>query len=106
MKRVEVLALEAVQPGMKVAVAVLDGGGRVLVPAGAEVSSSMLASLARREVAAIAVELEVEEDPALREAQRIAHAARLDELFRKAGDAPETRTLYEAVLAHRLENPK
>ena len=106
MKKVEVLALETVQPGMIVADAVLDDGGRVLVPSGAEVSTSMLASLARREVASITVEHEVEEDPALREAQRIALTARLDELFRKAGDAPETRTLYEAVLAHRLENPK
>lgn len=106
MKKIEALALEAVQAGMKVAEAVLDDGGRVLVPAGAEVSASMLTSLARREVATIMVEHEVEEDPAQREAHRIAVAARLGELFRKAGDGPETRTLYEAVLAHRLENPK
>lgn len=106
MKKTETLALEAVQVGMRVASEVLDAGGRVLVSAGTEVSASMLTSLARREIASIMIELEVEEDPAQREAQRIAVTARLDELFRKAGDVPETRILYEAVLAHRLENPK
>jgi hypothetical protein len=106
MKLIEVLALEAVQTGMIVAQAVLDEGGRVLVPAGAEISPSMLTSLARREVSSITVEHDVEEPPEARQARRAALGAQLDHLFRKAGDAPETRTLYEAVLAHRLENPK
>ena len=106
MKMAEVLTLETVQPGMKVAEAVLDDGGHLLVPAGAEVSESMLAGLARRAVSAIKVECEVEEDPVAREARRKAVSSHLDHLFRQAGEAAETRTLYEAVLAHRLENPK
>lgn len=106
MKRTEWLALEAVQPGMKVAEAVLDSSGQLLVPAGAEVSESVLAGLARRAVSAIKVEYEVEEDPVAREARRKAVSSQLDQLFRRAGEAVETRTLYEAVLAHRLENPK
>ena len=105
MKVLEILALEAVKPGMKVAEAVVDEGGRVLVPVGAEVTESMLAGLARRDIASIKVEHQVEEDPAAREAHRAVISARLDRLFRQAGDAPETRTLYQAVLAHRMEHP-
>jgi hypothetical protein len=106
MKVLEVRALEAVQPGMKVAAAVVDDGGRVLVPVGAEVTEAMLAGLARREIVSIKVELEVEEDPAAREAHRAVIVSRLDRIFRKAGDAAETRTLYQAVLTHRMENPQ
>lgn len=106
MKVLEVLALEALKPGMKVAEAVVDEGGRVLVPVGAEVTESMLAGLGRRDIASIKVEHEVEEDPAARAAHRAAITSRLDRIFRKAGDAPETSTLYQAVLEHRMENPQ
>jgi hypothetical protein len=104
MKVVEILALDAVQPGMKVAEAVVDDGGRVLVPVGAEVTEAMLTSLGRREIESIKVEHEVEEDPAEREAHRAVIVSRLDRIFRHAGDAAETRTLYQAVLDHRMEN--
>ena len=55
MRMLEVLALDAVQPGMKVAEAVVDDGGRVLVPVGAEVTEAMLAGLGRRDIASIKV---------------------------------------------------
>lgn len=105
MKVLEVLALEVVKPGMKIAAAVVDEGGRVLVPVGAEVTEAMLAGLARRDIASIKVEHEVEEDPAARAAHRAVITTRLDRLFRMAGDALATRTLYQAVLAHRMEHP-
>ena len=104
MRVVDYLALDALVSGMKVAEAVVDKGGNVLVPAGAEITESMLSGLRRREVAGVKVEFEVAEDPALAEARRVATAASLDQIFRKAGDAPETRTLYQAVLNYRLEN--
>ena len=106
MKVSEVLALEAIQPGMKVAEAVVDDGGRVLVPVGAEVTESMLASLARRDIESIKVEHEVEEDLAAREAHRAVIVSRLDRIFRVAGDTAENRTLYQAVLDHRMESPQ
>lgn len=106
MKVQEVLALESVQPGMKVAEAVVDDGGRVLVPVGAEVTTAMLAGLGRRDIASIKVEREAEEDPVACEARRAVIVSRLDRLFRKAGDGLETRTLYQAILAHRMENPQ
>ena len=96
------MSLDALVPGMKVAEAVVDKGGNVLVPAGAEITESMLSGLGRREVAGVKVEFEVAEDPALAEARRVATAASLDQIFRKAGAAPETRTLYQAVLTYRL----
>ena len=106
MKVLEVLALDALQAGMKIAEAVVDDGGRILVPAGAEITDSMLISLRRREVTSVKVELQIEQDPAILEAQRIVISTRLDRIFRKTGDSVETRTLYQAVLDHRMENPQ
>ena len=104
MKVVQELALDALQVGMKVAEAVLDKSGSVLVPAGAEITESMLIGFGRRDVAGAKVELEVAEDPAVSEARRLATTASLDRIFRKAGDTPESRTLYQAVLDYRLES--
>jgi len=102
MKVVELLALDVVQAGMKVAEAVLDHAGKMLVPAGAEVSEVMLNGLRRREVASLKVEREVEENPAALEARRAMETGRLERIFRQAGDAVETRTLFQAVLNHRM----
>lgn len=106
MKVLEVLALDALQVGMKIAEAVLDDGGRILLPAGADITDSMLISLRRRDVTSVKVEQQIEEDPATLEAHRVVISTRLDRIFRKAGDAAETRTLYQAVLDHRMENPQ
>ena len=48
MRVVDYLALDALVSGMKVAEAVVDKGGSVLVPAGAEITESMLSGLGRR----------------------------------------------------------
>lgn len=88
---------------MRVAVAVTDASGRVLLPAGAELTSGTIASLGRREIGHVAVELELAEDPARIAAYRSKVQAQLDKLFRRAGDGAETRALYDAILAYRLE---
>ena len=103
MKTVEHLALDALLVGMKVAEAVFDAGGNLLVPAGAEITESMLTGLRRREVDGVKVVREIEEDPAVTESRHSAVVASLDRIFRKAGDTAETRTLYQALLNHRLE---
>lgn len=103
MKTIETLPLAEVAAGMTVAGAVLDGSGRVLVPAGAEVTESMLLGLQRREIESLRVEREVEEDPAAREAYRLKLVAQLDRLFRQAGEGAEMRTLRQAVLDYRME---
>lgn len=104
MKTIATLPLDEVRPGMKVAKALHDDGGRILVPAGAEVSESMLSSLQRRAVGELSVEFERQEDPAEREAHRARLVAQLDHLFRQAGEAPETRLIYQAVVDFRMEH--
>jgi len=102
MKTRTVLKLEDAQPGMRIADAVLDDKGRVLVPAGVELSESMLQGLRRREIPALWVEMAVEEDPAAREAYQAEVMTQLDKLFRQAGEGVETRQLYQAVLDFRM----
>lgn len=102
MKQLEILPVGELQPGMRVAAAVEDASGRVLLPAGAEITESTIASLQRREVESVGVEVEVEEDPAAVEAKRQQVAAQLEHLFRRAGDGAETRRLFEVVAQYRL----
>lgn len=103
MKVVESLPLEDVMPGVILAAPVLDAGGHVLVPAGAELTESLLASLARRDVATLTITRELQEDPAARAARIALVTASLDRLFRRAGDGEASRALYRAVLAFRAE---
>lgn len=104
MKVVETLPLSEAVAGLRLAAAVLDGAGHVLVPAGAELSAGILQGLQRREIAEVAVERDVEEDPAAQAACLAKLAAQLDHVFRKAGDSDETRALYQAVLDYRMEH--
>lgn len=103
MIRQETLTIDAVLPGMRLAAAVVDAAGQVLLPAGAELTESMRQSLFRRGVAELLVETEVEEDPAIVEARRVALERQLARLFRKAGNGAETMALYQAILDFRLE---
>lgn len=103
MKKLETLTLEQLRPGMRVASALVDEGGLVLLPAGVELSEGTIASLQRREVREVQVELEVDDDPEAVERHRHQVKEKLDRLFRNAGDSSETRGLYEAVAKYRLE---
>lgn len=103
MKTIQKRPLADLESGMRVAVAVTDASGRVLLPAGAELTAAMIASLERREIADVAVEVEVAEDPAVVAAYRSKIQAQLDKLFRRAGAGAETRALYDVILAYRLE---
>lgn len=104
MKKLEVLAVGDLQPGMQVAVAVADEAGRVLLPAGAEITEATIASLRRRGIEQVGVEVEAADDPAALEAHRQQVTAQLDRLFRRAGQGPETRSLYDAVSRYRMEH--
>lgn len=97
MKQKRELSLAEVLPGMTLAASVIDAQGRVLVPAGAELNESLLQALARREVALITVDCEVEEDPAEREARHARVMADLEARFRLAGDSPEVRLLQQTL---------
>lgn len=104
MNVVESRMLADIQPGMRLAEDVSDDAGRVLLPAGCELTESTLLGLARRGIESLRVVCEVEEDPAAREACRAQTCAELDQLFRKAGDGHETRLLYQAILDFRMEH--
>jgi len=97
MKQQVIIPLSEALPGMRLANAVTDEQGRVLVQAQAEISESMLQGLARRNIAQLSIEQEVEEEDSVRELR----LARLDELlaqrFRKAGETVEGRQLQQAV---------
>lgn len=106
MKKRETLTVGDLQPGMRVAAAVVDAAGRVLLPAGAEISDATIASLLRRDIEQVCVEFEVEDDPAAIEAYRRQVVAELDHIFRQAGEGESTRAMYEAIVAYRLEQRK
>ena len=104
MNVVESRVLAEIRPGMRLAEDVSDGAGRVLVPAGCELTESTLLGLERRGIESLRVLSEVEEDPEAREAYRAQTCAQLDQLFRKAGDGHETKLLYQAILDFRMEH--
>jgi hypothetical protein len=106
MKVTETLPIDALRPGMHLAEALLDERGQVLVPAGCELSDSLLLGLQRRGIEALAIEREIDEDPAAREARLKRVSEQLDRLFRLAGDGAETRALYAALYAFRVEHER
>ncbi len=104
MKKVELLPVDQLQAGMTVAVQVVDAGGHVLLPAGAGLTDSTIAALERREIEAVSVEIECAEDPEELEKYRAKLEAHLSRLFRKAGQEPEIKALYQAIVEYRMEH--
>jgi len=102
MIRQETRRIDELQPGMRLAAAVTDAGGQVLLPAGAELTESMLQGLRRRDVAELLIETEMNEDPAALEARCAILKKQLKQIFRNAGDGVETKALYQAILEFRL----
>lgn len=104
MKKIVCLPAEELLAGMVVAAEVVDGGGRVLLPVGAELSASSIAGLMRREIEQVSVEVEVEEAAEDLEKYQAELEAQLARLFRRAGNEPETLALYQAILDYRMEH--
>lgn len=95
------LAVAEVSAGMRLAQAVTDASGRVLVPAATELSEGLLKGLERRGISHVVVECPVVVDPAAVEACKAMVAQELARLFRMAGEGPETKALHQAVLEFR-----
>lgn len=98
------LPLADVEPGARLADAVRDTNGVVLLPAGLAITESHLESLRRRGIAHLQVT--VPASPAELEQRREAVRARVMHLFRHAADAPAAQALLHAVLALREEQIK
>jgi hypothetical protein len=87
------------EPGAVLAEAVVDDAGTVLLPADGVLDADTISGLVRRDVAQVRVK--VLDEQAL-DAHRRAVSARLEFLFRHAGDNAAARMLLEEVSAYRL----
>lgn len=97
------VALADAKSGMRLGAPVTGRGGRVLVPAGTELTESLLESLEQRGIVAIFVERAADEDPTAREARLAGVKRAVDQLFRAAGEGMATRTLYRCIVNFRSE---
>jgi hypothetical protein len=88
---------------MRLGAPVTGRGGQILVPAGTELTESLLHSLEQRGIAAIFVERAADEDPTAREARLAGVKRAVDQLFRAAGEGMATRTLYRCIVNFRSE---
>ena len=103
----QILPLESLQPGMLLAEAVHDRHGNVMLTAGTALTEAHLAALYQRGIASVLVVPERvppsdEEIAAMRQSIE----ERLRHIFRKTLDCPGNRTLFEVLLAYRMENLK
>jgi hypothetical protein len=90
---------------MRLACDVCDSNGHPMLSAGAELNDSLLASLARRHVRQIQVEVEERLSEEERAARQEAVVNRLGKLFRHSGTDPLMASLREVLLRHRLGGP-
>lgn len=104
MKIRESLPIDDVKTGCRLAEAVTDSAGRMLVPAGTEITENVLDALKRRDIPTLMIEREQEENPVAYEARRHQVEQTLNQRFQRAGEGAETRVLYQAVLAYFMEH--
>ncbi len=99
--------IDAALEGMILAHSLLDSGGAVLLPEGASLSKSSLASLRRRGIERLQVRVETadsEPDAAARQAERERQCQRLHRLFRSSATVGAGAELLEHLLAYRKGN--
>ncbi|MDQ1921036.1 hypothetical protein [Massilia pseudoviolaceinigra] len=101
----ETIDIDDASEGMVLAQDLRDAGGGVLLPAGATLSASSLASLRRRGIEQVqVVGAAPPVDEAAVRAERERQCARLEHLFRRclpAAPASANSVLYERLLAYR-----
>ncbi|MDP2792601.1 MAG: hypothetical protein Q8O25_00735 [Sulfurisoma sp.] len=98
------LPLNEVQPGARLAAAVLGADGQVLMTAGSILTEATLEELAQRGIVAVAIE--PQRDEAELHAARETTRQRIRHLFRHCpmeGDSGGAQMLFKAVLDYRLE---
>lgn len=109
------MALADVAPGQRLADAVLDDRGQVLVGAGCELTNPLLQALARRGVAEVNIAHAAAAEPdelaepaeAVDPATRNAHATeRIAHLFRHATQQGRLNPLMHNMLQYRLEGAR
>lgn len=101
LKRYRSVALDEVEEGAQLYEQVADRQGNVLLPAGAELTGSMIRSLERRGIESVIVVDDSVSAEALAQA-REEIGARLDQLFSKSSGRASA-ALRQLVLEYRLE---
>ena len=104
--QVQRIELEAARAGMVLAGDLVDANGSVLLPDGATLTESNLASLRRRGVEACSVlpadaDAEEAEDPAARAARLAQQLRRLERLFRRSAAEEATPQLLRLLTTYR-----
>ena len=96
--------IDAASEGMILAQNLLDSGGKVLLPEGASLSASSLASLRRRGIEQLCIQVVAEAseaDQAAVEAERARQCQRLQHLFRRSAGVGASGQLLEHLAAYR-----
>lgn len=102
MKQILQVPVNELRPGQCLAEALSDENGRVLIPAGAELSEQTIAGLIRRQVTTVAVAVELESSPEQRDMLASRVNFQLDGLFRHAGESEEIMNLRQAIFDYRM----
>ncbi len=97
------IALADAEPGERLAEAVVDDNGNVLVGAGCELTAGMIQSMIRRGVKTLCVARPAVIDEAECAARYERARARITHLFRHATKQGRLNPLMHSVLAYRLE---
>lgn len=103
----QILPLESLRPGMRLAEAIRDRHGNIMLTENTELTDSHLAALRQRGIASAMVLPErippSDEDLA---AMRQSTEERLRHIFHKTLELPGSRKLFDIILAYRLEKLK
>lgn len=103
----QILPLESLRPGMRLAEAIRDRLGNIMLTEGTTLTEVHLAALGQRGIASVLILPErippSDEDIA---AMRRSTEERLRHIFRKTLDQPGNLKLFETILEYRLEHLK
>lgn len=100
----QILPLESIQPGMKLAEAIRDRLGNVMLTEATQLTEQHLATLRQRGIASALIVPE-RQPPSNEELAtlRLSVEARLRRIFRKTLEYPANRKLFETILEYRQE---
>jgi len=103
----QILPLESLRPGMRLAEAIRDRLGNIMLTEGTTLTEAHLAALGQRGIASVLI-LPVRIPPSDEDiaAMRRSTEERLRHIFRKTLGRPSNLKLFETILEYRLEHLK
>jgi hypothetical protein len=103
MRKIELMPLDRLQPGMILGKEVRGAQGALLLAAGTVLGEQEIEALGKQRVEQVLIATGQAMSPEEQAALRAAVEQRIHHLFRKSGDNPLMARLRDAVLAYRLE---